>query len=838
MKYCPTCRLLYPVAQSFCLEDGALLSLQDPYHLVGRTLVDRYQIEALVGIGGMGAVYRAQHLGLDHHIAFKILQPNLALGNERMLALFEREAKLAGRISHECVARVMDAGRTSEGIAYIAMEWLQGRTLEEEISAHSPLSLAHTANVLGQVISALEEAHANQIIHRDLKPANIMLVRRPKVGDTVKVVDFGIGKVISNSAKARVSQVMGTPHYASPEQLSLGALIDERSDLYSLGVILFRMLTGKLPYTASSMHELLHLQLTAAPRPLRDLRPDLPLAVEQLVNCLLAHDPNQRPARAGEISEALDRALATLNQSPAPGAQPPFGAEPQRGAKTVPNAQGQFTVPSAQAPTSPGVYSADLADAQITREQQEQWATLIEEARKHGRTGNLLVLAEEAPTWELQLAAHRTAGNALLRLGQFVLALEQYEKALTINPADLESRRQKATILGRLGQRERGLQAIIKDYPNDAKTWGRLGRVEKDAWLESWQKDGRTVEQMRAGATAEANLLRKAIDAYFMGFCLDPGYHYPGINTLTLRYVLQHLTGTDERPEERQMLEGGVHWAAYCALKKNPADYWARATLGELEILTGDQERIEAAYEAAVAVAENNWFALDSSRQQLRLLQDLGFRPPEVAAALKIIDRALNRLQAPEAGWMPRQVFLFSGHMIDRPDRAEPRFPPDKEPVAAAAIARQLDALGAGPQDLAICGGACGGDLLFAAACLERGLSLRLHLPFDEPTFLHTSVSFAGEAWPDRYFRVKAHPQTRRLIMPEELGPPPKGTDPYVRANRWQFYTALAHGPERVRFICLWDGKEDDGPGGTKYMYDTVRQYAGQVHVIDTTKLW
>ncbi|MEX0802662.1 MAG: hypothetical protein WD688_05015, partial [Candidatus Binatia bacterium] len=150
----------------------------------------------------------------------------------------------------------------------------------------------------------------------------------------------------------------------------------------------------------------------------------------------------------------------------------------------------------------------------------------------------------------------------------------------------------------------------------------------------------------------------------------------------------------------------------------------------------------------------------------------------------------------------------------------------------------KLGELDARPEDLALCGGACGGDLLFAEACVARGLKLEVRLAFDEPTFLQKSVSFAPGNWSERYFKVKANPTTRTLVMPEELGPLSKGSNAFARANLWQLYTALAWGPEKVRFICLWNRKGADGPGGTQHMYETVKKYSGRVYVVDTTTLW
>ena len=186
----------------------------------------------------------------------------------------------------------------------------------------------------------------------------------------------------------------------------------------------------------------------------------------------------------------------------------------------------------------------------------------------------------------------------------------------------------------------------------------------------------------------------------------------------------------------------------------------------------------------------------------------------------------------------PRKVILFSGHMIDAPGRPEPRFPPEKEDKAAEAIASTLDEFGIGEEDLALCGGACGGDLLFAEACLQRGLRLEVRIPFDEPSFLRESVSFAGDRWRDRFYRVKAHPNTVLFAMPEELNAPPKGVNSHARNNLWQLYSALAWGSDKVRFICLWNRKGGDGPGGTKHMDEAVLKHSGQAHVLDTTTLW
>ena len=184
----------------------------------------------------------------------------------------------------------------------------------------------------------------------------------------------------------------------------------------------------------------------------------------------------------------------------------------------------------------------------------------------------------------------------------------------------------------------------------------------------------------------------------------------------------------------------------------------------------------------------------------------------------------------------PRKVALFSGHMIDAPGREKPRFPPDKEPMAARAIAEALTDLGVGPLDLAICGGACGGDLLFAEAAIARGARFQLYIPFDEPTFLEKSVDFADRDWRARYFAAEAPAVLH--VAPSELGPIREGEDAYERNNRWMLDSALRFGADKVDFVCLWNGESGDGPGGTRRMMDAVQNRGGRTRWLDTTKLW
>jgi serine/threonine protein kinase len=344
MKYCPQCQRSYPEAQRFCLHDGVLLSLPDPYHLVGRVLLDKYRIEALIGIGGMGAVYSAHHLTINRRIAFKVLLPHLTLGNEQVLKLFQREAETAGRLRHENIVDINDAGRTQDGLAYIAMEWLNGHTLDEEIKAQGLLSLKRTAEILRQIAAALQLAHAQGIVHRDLKPSNVMLTQRTDGREQVKVLDFGIAKVMSEASVSPVSSALGTPHYASPEQLQVGGHLDGRSDIYSLGIMLFQMLTGTIPFNASSVPELIRLHLTAAPPSIRQYLPAAPPEIEQLINRMLAKAPGERPQSALEVVQSFEHAIGEWPQAQTLPQLPP---RPTAGSKTVPETDGSTVEPTA-----------------------------------------------------------------------------------------------------------------------------------------------------------------------------------------------------------------------------------------------------------------------------------------------------------------------------------------------------------------------------------------------------------------------------------------------------------------------------------------------------------
>ncbi len=492
--------------------------------------------------------------------------------------------------------------------------------------------------------------------------------------------------------------------------------------------------------------------------------------------------------------------------------------------------------------------SLRVGDVREFWERHDAWEKRLELARRAGEVGDLLVLAEEAPVAAFRAEAWIKAGEALRRAEHFDFALEHLDKGLAIEPTHLRARREKGICLQRLAlarapahsadrAREHYRQMLV-DHPNDPETWALLGRVDKDAWTAAWRLPGRTPVQMREDAAYEDALLRAAITSYERAFRADPGHYFSGINALTLMHLAQHLLADERYAQAAATMAGAVRFAAECETDERQA-FWAKATLGDLEVLIGTPVTVTAAYKEAIASSDRDWFALNSSRAQLELLRDLGFRPEQVQAGLAAFDRALERLQAPTARWSPRQVLLFSGHMMDAPDRPAPRFPATMEAAAAARIGATLDALGAGEQDLAFCQAAAGGDLLFLEACLARGVRCQVLLPFPEPEFIERSIlaSTHGNAWRDRYFAVKGRLQELPRIMPAELGPLPDGVDPFERSNLWLLYCALARGVEKVRFVTLWNGGGGDGPGGTAHMYAEVKRRTGRVSWIDTRTL-
>ncbi|MCC6623484.1 MAG: protein kinase [Deltaproteobacteria bacterium] len=312
---CPACNTLYGPSVLVCEGCGSgLLEIPDAPLLSGRTLDERYDVDGVVGTGGMGTVYRARQRGMEREVAIKVLHPHYAV-DPRAVKRFFREAQAASRLIHPNIVTVHDFGRSLDGHLYMVMELLEGWTLGDLVHYRAPLSPALAIDVARQVCDALDEAHRQRLVHRDLKPDNILLTQADE-GLWAKVLDFGIARVVRDTDGGGLDrnhstvEIAGTPAYMSPEQI-LGKDPDPRSDLYSLGIILFEMLTRKRPFDDESSVALCMRQLNERPPRVGEVIGNgrghvISEALERVIASLLEKQPADRPARARDVKALLE----------------------------------------------------------------------------------------------------------------------------------------------------------------------------------------------------------------------------------------------------------------------------------------------------------------------------------------------------------------------------------------------------------------------------------------------------------------------------------------------------------------------------------------------------
>ena len=310
-KVCPQCAAEYDTTSRFCPNDGTPLrpkGTTDPY--VGRVLAERYHMLKRLGEGGMGKVYLAEHVKMNRQCAVKVMNSTLVNDSESAQR-FAREASNAARIIHPNVAAVFDYGE-SDGIVYLVMEYVDGEPVTRIVERESVLTPNRAVDIAHQVAEALVAAHELGIVHRDLKPDNIIIAPSKNGREIAKVVDFGIAKAVEegpNESLTRTGLVIGTPEYMSPEQL-LGDPVDARSDIYSLGCILYQMLTGRRPFDEPTREQMIKRRLTEkAPHP-RDLVPSLPKTLDLVVARMLSRSPRDRYGTAAEVRDLLIPAIA------------------------------------------------------------------------------------------------------------------------------------------------------------------------------------------------------------------------------------------------------------------------------------------------------------------------------------------------------------------------------------------------------------------------------------------------------------------------------------------------------------------------------------------------
>ena len=318
MLHCPTCGRHYPSDVKFCSVDQAALqadptvfaNIPDTDPLIGQTLDGKYRIERPLGVGGMGTVYRARHMLIDRAVAVKVLNQRL-FEDEAARVRFQREAKAAGRLQHLNAVAVTDFGQSSEGYVYIVMELLEGRNLREILAKEAPLETARAVSLMLQASAAVAAAHDAGVIHRDLKPANIFVTQSADAPSIVKVLDFGIAKLAADTLDddephtlTQLGAMIGTPRYMSPEQCT-GLELTPAADVYSLGVILYEMLTGTVPFSGSTPLAIAVKQTSEYPRPPKEIVAAIPDDLERVVLHALEKDPLDRPRNAAEFRSEL-----------------------------------------------------------------------------------------------------------------------------------------------------------------------------------------------------------------------------------------------------------------------------------------------------------------------------------------------------------------------------------------------------------------------------------------------------------------------------------------------------------------------------------------------------
>ncbi len=315
LKICPQCGTEYPANARFCEIDGTALRGAVPgADLIGAVVAERYHVMKKLGEGGMGQVYLVEHVKMGRKSALKVMHQGMVKDVDA-ISRFNREAANASRISHANVAAIYDFGETADGVIYLAMEFVDGPPLTKLVLETGGLPPKRAAEITRQTAEALAVAHDMGIVHRDLKPDNIMIAKTRDGDDLVKVVDFGIAKASANSAQkvTKTGHVVGTPDYMSPEQLA-GDAVDGRSDIYSLALVTFYMLTGCLPFPSDSPQESMIMRLTDKPKSLAEMRPDIdwPRDVQTVMDRALEREAPRRYQGATEFGRDLVRAIDAM----------------------------------------------------------------------------------------------------------------------------------------------------------------------------------------------------------------------------------------------------------------------------------------------------------------------------------------------------------------------------------------------------------------------------------------------------------------------------------------------------------------------------------------------
>ena len=477
------------------------------------------------------------------------------------------------------------------------------------------------------------------------------------------------------------------------------------------------------------------------------------------------------------------------------------------------------------------------------------WKQRIRIAQLNGFPGDILTLAEDAPTRLHREKLLFAAARALIDLCRFDTAKGILEDLLEINPDHVDAQCQLGLVNARLGMIPAAMQQmeeVTGKNRQNPEAQGILGRVYKDMWRVTWDQIPGLADRQKKAFQSQG-FAKSAIRSYQSAHQEHLDSYYNGINVIMLSALLAHLQqvaglrAQDGQGVDLAELAAVVRFAANAALQRardnndHGGEVWSTATLGELAVVAGDAEEAERRYRDACAVPGATFFNKQSMLDQLALMDKLAFNNAAVAAAREAIQASLPANDPRTPGF--QKVFVFSGHMIDAPDRREKRFPPSKEAAVKQRLEQILADWGAGPGDLAISGAARGGDILFAEACQKRGAYVRLLLPKREGDFIENSVRLPGSNWVARFNALMD--KCEAWFQDDHLGPAPEGASVHARNNLWILNTGRVEARPRQLYAALvWDEKPTgDGPGGTSHFASESHRLNAHLEIVNPTQL-
>jgi len=485
---------------------------RDPY--LGKVVAGRYRLEALLGEGGMGVVYRARHVLIDRVVALKLIRPDLR-GETHLRAWMLREARAANRVDHAHIVDIHDVGETEEGELYLVMEYLVGTALSTEIGK-GQMPVPRAVDILEQMTAALARAHDLGVVHRDLKSDNIMLTVRGGRQDFVKILDFGLAALARDPRLAPKGAVFGTPEYMSPEQ-ARGEDANAASDLYALGILFYEMTTGQLPFRSGDRETLLEMQRTQVAPKARAMRPDLPEHAERIIAKLLEKEAGRRFRDGHHLQEelkALQRSLPStqwdnMKSTEAPMAPPPPPPAPTPGVVEWSRRAAQFIRAVARA------YPNGRAPDAIQQAADRMWEVAARASRLEG----------ELASHSRKLEAIEKRGRALrAEIGRKVEELAGEESRAMRDAAAERGHAERMNGLRAQAERELGLATQRADHaasqPASArKFFEDVGafRARMEAFLEvqrDYEKRAEERERYGAGLRRQIDDLRGQLQRY------------------------------------------------------------------------------------------------------------------------------------------------------------------------------------------------------------------------------------------------------------------------------------------------------------------------------------